>query len=208
MLYYLLADTMIANIFVNSLGVVVFLFIFWKKLKEDYVANVIFTTAFYMLVGVILGFFASRRFLPPAWFWLELLGLSLGLLLGIVRYKLRVFETVEAASVSLLPWLGLFYLTDAIANSSVYSFLAFFAVTCLVTLFFYLDAHYRNFSWYKSGRVGFSGLTTLGAFFLLRALIALPFPFVISFIGRNEAVVSGVGAFFAFLTVYNLARKT
>ena len=107
----------------------------------------------------------------------------------------------------ILPWLGLIFLKDSIKLSSLTSFLAFFAVACLLTLFAYLDASYKNFSWYRSGRVGFSGLTTLGVLFLLRAAFASFFPDVISFV-KYEAILSGVAAFVIFLAIFNLARST
>lgn len=199
---------MLMNILVSLSGIIIFLFVFWKRLKEDYATNQIFTTAFYVLSGVGLGYFTSRRFLPNAWFWFVLGGIMFGLTLAGLRYKLRIFEAVEALTVGLLPWLGLFYLKDSIDHSSLFSFLAFFAVTSLLALFSYLDSHYKNFSWYKSGRIGFAGLTTLGLFFLIRGVFASFFPFVISFLGRYEAMISGVSAFVLFLLTFNLARKT
>ena len=199
---------MLTNILVSLSGIIIFLLVFWKRLKEDYASNQIFTTSFYVLSGVALGYFISRRFLPNAWFWLVLGGIMLGLTLAVLRFKLKPFEAVEALTVGLLPWLGLLYLKDSIDHSSLSSFLAFFAVTCLLTLFSYLDNHYKNFSWYKSGRIGFAGLTTLGLFFLIRGMFASFFPFVISFLGRHEAIISGVSAFVLFLLTFNLARKT
>lgn len=199
---------MIGNILTTLVGIILFLFLFWKRLKEDYPSSQIFTTSFYVLVGVLLGFLVSLKVSPQSWFWFELIGIILGLGVGILRYKLRFFEVLEALTLGLLPWLALVFLRDSIINSSLASFLSFFAVTCLITLFAFLDSHYKNFSWYRSGRIGFSGLTTLGTFFLLRAAVASFFPFVISFVGKYEAILSGVAAFGFFLATFNLARST
>jgi len=199
---------MLANAFINLAGVLIFLFLFWKRLKEDYPSEQIFTNSFFVLLGVALGLLIAKKFLPAFWFWGAFLGASLGVLLGVIRSKFRIFEAIEAASLGLLPWLGIYFLGDSIVNSSLPSFLAFFAVTCLVTLFAFLDSHYKNFAWYRSGRVGFSGLTTLAFFFLLRAGFAPFFPFVISFTGRQDAILSGVAAFAFFLLTFNLARQT
>lgn len=198
---------MLTNILINLAGVIIFLFIFWKKLREDYTSNQIFSTATLALIGVGLGFLISLKFFTSWWFWLEIILASLGFILGIIKYNLRPFELIEAAVISLAPWLSLIFLSDSVAKTSLSSFLAFFSLVCLITLHLFLDSHYKNFSWYASGRIGFSGLATLGIFFLLRASLAYFFPFVISFVGRFEVIISGVGAFISFLTLYNLSRR-
>lgn len=198
---------MLADVLTGLVGVILFLFLFWRRLKEDYPTSEIFTSAFYILFGALLGYTLSRFYNPGLWFWLASLGIALALTLGVLRYKLRFFEVLESLILGILPWLGLIFLKDSIRNSSLSSFLSFFATACLLTLFSYLDASYKNFSWYKSGRVGFSGLTTLGALFLLRAAFASFFPSVISFV-KYEAILSGVAAFVIFLTTFNLARST
>jgi hypothetical protein len=198
---------MLSGILTSLLGIVLFLFLFWKRLKEDYLGSQIFSTAFYVLVGILAGFILSRRFFPLAWFWAEIVGIALGFSLGVLRYKLRLFEVLEALGMSLLPWLGIYFLKDSIESTSLVSFLAFFGVTCLITLYAFLDSHYKNFTWYSSGKAGFSGLATLGAFFLLRAAFASFFPFVLSFVDKYEAILSGVAAFIFFLATFNLARQ-
>ena len=198
---------MLSGILTSFLGIILFLFFFWRRLKEDYPINQIFTTAFYVLVGILAGFLLSKKFFPSAWFWAEFLGVALGFALGVLRYKLRLFESLEALSVSLLIWLGVYFLKDSIVATSLPSFLSFFAVTCLITFYAYLDAHYKLFSWYASGKAGFSGLATLGLFFLVRAGFASFFPFVISFVDKYEAILSGVAAFIFFLATFNLARQ-
>ena len=199
---------MLANIIITLAGILIFLFLFWRRLKEDYPSEIVFTTSVFMLLGTSLGLLLSKKFIPAFWFWGAFSGASLGLLIGVLRYKLRIFEVMEAGTLGLLPWLGIAFLGDSIINSSLPSFLAFFAITCLVTLFAFLDSHYKNFAWYRSGRVGFSGLTTLALFFLLRAGFAPFFPFVISFTGRQDAILSAVVAFAFFLLTFNLARRT
>jgi hypothetical protein len=197
----------LTNLFINLAGVIIFLFLFWKKLREDYTGNQIFSTAVLALTGIGLGFLISLKFFPLGWFWLEFILALLGFTLGIVKFNLRPFELIEAAVVSLAPWLSLIFLSDSVVKINLSSFLAFFSVVCLTTFYIFLDSHYKNFGWYASGRIGFSGLATLGSFFLLRAILAYFFPFVISFIGRLEVIVSGVGAFISFLTLYNLSRR-
>jgi hypothetical protein len=191
----------------NLTGAFVFLYLFWKKLKEDYAGDMIFTTSVYILIGLLLGFAASRFLEPSWWFWLVVFGVGLGTGAGIYRFHLRVFELTEALAFSLLPWMGLVFISDSIASSSLASFIGFAACGLLLALFIYLDRHYKNFSWYTSGRVGVSGLMVLAIFFSIRALVAIFFPFVLSFVGIYEPVVSGLAAFLFYFLVFNLAKK-
>jgi len=197
---------MFAKIIFNLLGILVFLFIFWKRLKEDYPSSQIFTTGFYIIIGIFLAMTISAKMLKPWWFWLSFSTAISGLVLAVLKFKLKFFETFEAGVIATLPWLGLAFLSDSIQKSNLVSFVSFVVTTLLIVLFYFLDAHYKRFSWYKSGRVGFTGLTTLGLFFLLRAAVAPVIPNVLSFSGKYEAVISGILAFISFLLVFNLAR--
>ena len=198
---------MLINILVGLVGVFIYLFIFWKKLKEDYVANQIFTTGILSILFGFLAYFISTRFLPMWWFWLALIGFTAGLTLGIIRYHMRGYETAEAAGVAILPWLFLIFITDSIINQSIYSFLYAMTVVIAVVVYLILNSKYKEFSWYASGRVGFAGLTAIGIFFLLRGIIAFIFPDMISFVGKIDALISGMVAFVVFLSVFNLARE-
>ena len=201
------ATQMLTNILVNLLGIFVFLFIFWRKLKEDYTSGIIFTTAFYMLSLMAVGFILSRLFFSSWWFWAGILGISVGFAISLIKFNLRFYETLEATFAALSPWLALVFLADSVKNTSLISFLAFFVVLLLITFYYFLDSQYKNFHWYKSGRVGISGVITLALFFLLRGLSSTFFPFVISFAGKVEAIISAVLAFLFFLLTYKLARS-
>lgn len=191
----------------NTFGIFFFLFIFWKRLKEDYVSNMLFTMAFYIIVGVFLGRAASFYFLPQWWFWTSFVGLLLGYFIGILRYKLKVFESMDALVPGIIFWLSFYFLQGAIVTSNLPGLLASVYLLVLGILYFIFDKHYKSFSWYKSGRIGFSGLTVLGILFLSRAIVAATFPNVLSFVGTLDVILSAVIAFIAFLSVFNLARK-
>ena len=197
---------MLFSIASTVLGVVIFLFIFWNKQREDYPSGQIFSTSFYILLGIGLGYIISRNFFAPWWFWASLVGMAAGLGLGLIRFRFRFFETFEALVIGALPWLSLVFLSDSISSSSVFSFAAFVVIVGLMALYHFLDRHYKSFSWYRSGRIGFSGLTVAGIFFLLRAAVASFFPFVLSFVVSVEAILSGIAAFTLFLLTFNLAR--
>lgn len=197
---------MLTNIVFHTLGFFIFLYLFWRRLKEDYISNQIFSTAFIVLLGLILVNLLANNFFPAYWFWSSLIGVFIGLAVGILRFKLRIFEILEAAVFSLLPWLALTFLNDSMVNSKSSSFIGFFVLTLLVTLFIVIDKHYKKFTWYKSGRIGFTGLSTAGLFFLIRSIVALTFDNVLSFSGKYDAYLSALIAFSSFLLVFNLAR--
>lgn len=191
----------------NIFGILIFLFLIWKRLKEDYSFEKIFNFGALILIGLLVGFLVSKKILPSYWFFIELIGIAIGFTIGILKLKLKFYESFESVIIGLFPLLTLFFLTDSIKNSSLYSFLAFWLSLICIFLFFLVDSYYRSFSWYKSGRVGFSGLLIAGVFFLIRSLISLFFPNVISLSGAFEIYISGTVAFAFFLLLFNLSRS-
>ena len=83
---------------------------------------------------------------------------------------------------------------------------AFVVGLLLVCLYVTLNNYYKQFPWYKSGRVGFSGLVVLGSGFLIRSVVSLVYPNMIFFIGRVDAVLSAAIAFLFFFTVHSLSQ--
>lgn len=199
--------TMIFSIAINIFGFFVFLFLFWRRLKEDYVSGQIFTTGFFIFFGLIVFYILSKIFFPGWWFWITFGGLSLGLISGVVKNHLRFYETIEAAILGILSWNALFFLGDSVRYTSLSSFIAFAVLILLLGFFYFLDTHYKNFSWYKSGRVGLSGLLTLATFFVFRSVASGFTPNIISFAPKFEMMISGAFAFILFLLIYNLARS-
>ncbi len=197
---------MLTLIAVNVFGYLISTFLLWKRLKEDYSSQQIFNTAFYILIGLLVFYFAGSKLIYPYWFWFSLVGMILGLSLGIYRFHLKAYETIEANISGLLIWLALIFLTDSVMNSSLFSFGGFATVTAITGIYYFLDSHYHNFTWYKSGKIGFSGLATAGIFFLVRAIIAGIYPYVLSFSGKYEVYLSAIASFIFFLLTYNLSR--
>jgi len=107
-----------------------------------------------------------------------------------------------------LPWIALIFLGDSVVKSSLSSFLGFLAILVFILVYYYFDSHYKKFSWYKSGKIGFSGLVTLGIIFLVRAGVAVSESVVLSFVDKYEAAFSATAALFCFLAVFNLGRKS
>ncbi len=199
---------MLVNFIVGSIGVLIFLFIFWKRLKEDYSSEIIFKTAFLLLVVLAVFFVSGSQFLSGWLFFIEAAGIPIGVLIAASRLRVRFFETLEAATIGFMPWLSLFFLADSVASASLSSFLGFLAILILMFVFYYLDVHYKNFSWYKSGKIGFSGLTILVLIFLARSLVAIMGITMLSFVNqRSEAAISGSITLVCLLGLYNLGRQ-
>lgn len=198
---------LIASLAVNILGIFVFLFIFWKRLREDYSSEIIFKAAFFILIGILIGFLVSFKFLTIASFWFTLVGAFWGLGFAIFNLRVRFYETLEAFIISAFPWLSFIFLLDSVFHSSLSSFLAFVGILIFVFISYYLDTHYKNFTWYKSGRIGFAGLVTLSLFFIVRSVLAIFTIHMLSFVGlKVEAIISGAAAFVCFILLFNLGR--
>jgi len=198
---------MIVNFLIGILGVILFLFIFWKKLKEDYSSNIIFTTAFAILIGSSLGLTISRLFFPTWFFWFAFLGSILGMFLMITKFKFRFYETIEALILSTIPLISLMFFKDSIVNSSLNSFLAFVTSLILIFLSYWFDINYKSFSWYKSGRIGFTGISIAIIFFITRTLVAIFKVSMVSFVGQIEIVTSGLMVLVGIGLLVNLGRQ-
>ena len=197
---------MLITLAVSALGLFAFLFLFWKRLKEDYAGEIIFRSASYILVGSAVGWGIAVNFSPGWFFWAWIAGGLLGLLFAVLRFRVKFYETLEAFIISFLPWLALVFLRDSGARSSFSSFLAFIVILIMLFISYYLDTHYKGFTWYRSGKIGFAGLTVAVIFFLIRTAIAMTKVTVISFVGQGEALISGITALVSFLLLFNLAR--
>ena len=182
----------------NLLGLLFFLFLVWYRLKDDYHYEKIFNLAFLILLGLFLGYFFSKQIVPQYWFWSELLFISLIFVISIKKQKIKFFEGFDALVISLLPLLGLTFFADSIKKSSLVSFVQFWIILILVFLFFFFDSQYRRFSWYKSGRVGFSGVVITILFFLSKMFFSF---------SNIDLYLSGTFAFTFLLILYRLARK-
>ena len=193
-------------IFILSANIL-FLYFFWKRLKEDYLADYVFTAAIYIIFAVVISQVVSMRFFPQWWFWVGFVATLAGLTGGIYRYRLRIVESVEALFLSTLPVLILIFTYHFVITREYGNLLASIYLLFLTFAFFFFDKHYKRFAWYKSGRIGFSGLTIAGVFFLTRSAVASFFPDMLSFSGKHEVYVSALVAFVAFLGVFTLARK-
>lgn len=188
----------------NILGLTLFFFFLWKRLKDDYHYEKIFNFGFLILLGTIIGYFVSNYIFKEYWFWIQLLITACLFMFNIIRQKMKFFESFEALIIGSLPWIGLVFLTDSVGRSSLSSFLLFWITLICVFFFFLLDSQYRKFTWYKSGRVGFAGVVTGFVFFVSRIVLYLIYPKTISFVPNFEIYFSSTFALVFFLLTYKL----
>lgn len=199
--------------FTTSLAFVVslltFLFFFWRRLREDFEPPVIFRSGLLIVAGFAVGSATAGvllpRFLPSSaifsptglWFWGAGIGLAIGFAISYRVFKLPFYESLEAAVV------GFLFASPFITREWIYEFIS-------LCVYYYLRSHYKSFSWYKSGKVGFAGLATMGVFFLVRSILALVGGSMIVFtgIGKVEVVLCAALSFLSFFAVYNLSENT
>lgn len=198
---------MIIGFLLTLFFILLFLFSFWRRLREDYLSSQIFATAFYILLGYGVGNIISDNFFPDFWFWTCLASGILGFFLGVFRFKLRIFETLEAAVISSLFLLSLIFGYNFLTTQNIFTLLGFCTLLLLIIGFYLIDRHYKRFTWYKSGRVGFTGTSILGLLFLIRTVVAISEIPVLSFVGQKEVIISATLAFISFLAVFNLSRS-
>jgi len=195
-----------------------YLFFYWSRLREAYEQEKIFTSGIVMYMsclvgGVLVGkyapsFFRKSEIFDPLglWFWGGVVFYFLSLFWVVFYEKLRFFEVFEASSVGLLYLYLFVFAVGFVLLGDARVLVGSLAVVLLIGVFYVLDMKYKGFSWYKSGRVGFSGLTTLGMMFLFRAIVAVINIPMISFVGKMDAVMSGALAFLLFFSVFNLSE--
>ncbi len=199
-----------------GLGFFLALFVYWKRLREDYTANQIFTSGTYLLLGTLFGGLVAGNlisarlphtayFYPDGlWFKGALVGLLIALFFSMKKMGFKFHETFEASLLFGLTW---FFVT-AIGYSVLYGvqniILAGNTLIALVSFKFF-DSRYRRYTWYKSGKVGFAGISSAALFFLIRSIIAILNPSMVSFVGKIDSLISATIAFALFLVVYNLS---
>lgn len=198
---------MFEMIIANLVGVLLLFYFLWKKLKDDYHYEKIFNLGFVILASLALGLLISKFTVANYWFWISFITIAITFLFTIKNQKIKFYESLDGLVIGLMPLLGLNFLVDAVKKSSLSSFLTFWTVLILIFLFFFLDSQYKRFSWYKSGRVGFTGLFIIGLFFLIRIVIYLIYPQTISFVAPFDIYLSSTFAFLFFLILYRLSRS-
>lgn len=184
-----------------------FLFFFWKQLKDDYIRNQIFSTAFSGLLFLGVGYFISFKYFGNLRFWLSLVGAVAGFAVGVVKYKLKILEVFEAAVLGLLSLFTVIFIGTLFVTGKIIYLFSFVVLTLLFILFHLLEKYYKGFTWYKSGRIGFAGLTVSGVFFLVYTIVAITLGSMISFVSNRDYLISFFLAILSFSFLVKLAKQ-
>ncbi len=201
----------------SFLGILVYLFLYWRKFHEDWDANEIFPGAIISALSTVAGgvimILAAGKIPRSAvfeplglWFWGALSGFFISFWVMQTKNKMKGYEVLDISTPGLLMWYGFLFLANLSLTRNVLSLVGFFVIAGLIGVYYYFNFYYKRFTWYKSGKVGFSGLAVAGLFFLFRSLTAIFVPEVFSIAGRMDGVISGALAFLLFFMVYNLAE--
>lgn len=156
------------------LGIFSFSFVSWRSLREDYSSEKTFSCTVLFLLGGLAGWTIFNRWLPEFAFWGALGGSSIFGFGTIFRMNFRFFEVLDALAVGFL-WLTLFLCSAIIfrqgqGQNFTNLYIPVIAAVTLLTYQFFLK-HYRRFSWYPSGKIGFIGGMSIALFFFFRMLV-------------------------------------
>lgn len=189
---------------ISILGVIIFSFSFWRILKEDYISNQIFSATFYILLSFTTSLIVVRLF-EVSFIWVTGLFIFFALFIASKRTGIRYYELldgfVRSFLTSLIPCVILFL------EMKDLSFQIFFIVSMLSLILFYLiKYYYKSFIWYKSGKRGFSGLFTIGVFYLIRSVTSIIIPEATFLLDEYDIVISGLISFVSFLNIFILAK--
>jgi hypothetical protein len=174
------------------LSIFLFLFIFWRNLKEDYPSDQIFSFSSTILLAILISSILARMYIPLYPFWINLASILTIIFIGTKRYHFRFFEVFEAAVIALSPWISFTYLYKAFSPFNLKLLIEGIIVLFLILIFSYFKNIYKKLSWYRSGKIGFSSLAVLILFFIMKTVVALFWPDVVSF--ALEAIISGIFA--------------
>lgn len=156
-------------------GFCAFSFLLWKGLKEDYPANWIFSLSIFVGAGAISGVLISKlASIGGLFFWITAIGLTIGVFISRISVKIRIgdlFDSLVPSSAILLSFIYPVFLFTTAYEFRVLHFIGFLLTVASLFLFFYLRENYKKFSWYISGKNGFAGIATLGAYFYAKAVI-------------------------------------
>lgn len=131
----------------------------------------------------------------------------IGLLISSLRYKMKFFEIYNSMFMGFLLVFSILCLRNSVVNSDLNSFLEFVFIIILIGLGHFLDLKYRNFGWYKSGRVGLSAVLISLLFFLSRGITSIFLPSLYSLTVGFEVYFCFLTTLIFILLTYNLTYK-
>lgn len=205
--------TLLVSILLYFICIFLYLFFYWKRLKEDYTSNIIFSSGFFILFLFAIPLFLVAFFANIAIaFWSAIIGFLIAVLYVRRSYHLRFFELLEASGMGMLIFFFAYCIHAVLGSGNQIAAIMAGLIPVVFLFYFYTNRNYKKFNWYKSGRVGFSGLASLGLYFLLRCVIVVVSPpAVVSLstsivFGKPDAIISALLSLSLFFCLYQLSR--
>lgn len=214
---------MLSNIIAVGLPLIIsifcFLFLFWRRTKEDYPSNDIFEVATSMLIlsGVVSSLTIYAIYKIPSFplqisassilFWVFFIVSVLVVWFFSKKKQMSFIELLDSSIFSYLLSFFVIVSSHALYTKNPRSLILSGVIGFVFILYIFLDERYKSFSWYKSGKVGFAGLFSAGVFFVSRAILALSFKSMTTILGPIDVLLSSLVAFAFFLMLYNIATK-
>ena len=197
-------------------GILVFCFIFWRRLKEDYSSEILFSSSlhavFYILSFSGIAYYvfvypepyiANSIFNPhEMWFWGGVIGYLVGIFRAIRKFSLRRNEAIEASSMALLPWYGMILVSWSLIPLDMFGFLTGVFVLVLFVFSVWLDANRKRVSLLDINKPPFVAYLIFGLLFLARTVVGAVLPDMLSFVGPVDLIFSAVVAFLLLFSVY------
>lgn len=180
------------------------LFIIWKRLREDYADEQIFSFSFLVSLAGLLGFSLSYFTFPNLTLWNAILGTLLAAISFSKRFSMRFFETLEAITPAILLILLTISVTGLrFSGWSVLSLVEPIVNVFLLLLFVYVSRNFRKFLWYPSGKLGLASLMVLAFWGFGRAVLANFSPGVLTFSDRlADSAFGTAGGILALFVIY------
>jgi len=194
------------GIILQPIGIVVFLYITWRRLKEDYLSSQIFNLLFTNILIILASIIVTNYFLRDYIFWAFLIGFLIGSVFASIKFGLKFIEVIEAEVFAILFYFTIIFLRF-IPLGSVNELLLLATFVLLIPIFIMVERNYKNFAWYRSGRRGFTSMFIIGLFFLIRSLIALINPSMVFLLLDYDPIISGIISFVSFSIIFYLGRK-
>lgn len=195
----------ILKVVILGFGLLVSVFIVWKKLREDYGDNEIFSLNLGIIGGGALSFIAASFFPPVVGdlrFWMAAGGSFVAGSLLSKKLSMRPFEVLEAIIPAVFFYLlihSLVFISLPFWRQFIYPGVLFFSLL----VFLYISTRFRRFFWYPSGKLGLASLFSLIIFFWSRAILANIAPDVLPWSNRVMDTSFGTaGGILAAVVIY------
>lgn len=198
-------NNLLVILLLQMFGVFMFLYITWRRLKEDYISNQIFNLLFTMGLIVGVSVLTSYYFLKIYMLWIFFLTFFFGNIIGSKKFGLKFIEVFEAEIFAILFYFAIAFSTFLISGDPG-KILLYCSFLFLIPTFILVEKNYKNFLWYKSGKRGFTSMFTIGMFFLIRSIIALVNPSMVFLLLDYDPIVSGIISFVSFSIIFYLGK--